>query len=139
MKIKLANGTERMSNLIVEQACVTFDKHTQFLDFSVIKLPKYEAILGKPWLDRWNPKINWKKNTMEWKMGNKIIAVTRVKDPHNIAIVSSIFQRSCIVEEIQAQQMRKLAKKDAVFLVVVREMNEEPRNEQIVTINDDQI
>ena len=68
LRIYLADGTERVSNLIVEQACVNFAEHAEFLDFSVINLPKYEAILGKPLLDWWNLEINWKKNTMEWKM-----------------------------------------------------------------------
>ena len=50
LKIQLADGTVRVSDLIVEQACVTFDDHAEFIDFSVIGLPKYDAILGKPWL-----------------------------------------------------------------------------------------
>ena len=52
MNIQLADGTLCMCNLIVEQACVAFNDHAEFIDFSVIELPKYEAILGKPWLDR---------------------------------------------------------------------------------------
>ena len=61
LNIQLADGTVRVSNLIVDQACVTFDEHAEFIDFSTIGLPKYEAILGKPWLNRWNPVIDWKK------------------------------------------------------------------------------
>ena len=45
LKLHLADGTKRVSNLIVERACVTFDEHAEFLDFFVIKLRKYEAIL----------------------------------------------------------------------------------------------
>ena len=40
LKIQLADGTVRVSNLIVEQACVGFDEHAEFLDFSVTSLPK---------------------------------------------------------------------------------------------------
>ena len=64
-----------MSNLIVEQACVVFNEHAEFIDFSVIGLPKYKASLGKPWLDRWNPVIDWKKNSLAWKMGSIMICV----------------------------------------------------------------
>ena len=71
VKINLADGTMRVSNMYIKQACVNFEEHTEFLDFTVIKLPQYEAILGKTWLDRWNPVINWKDNTMEWQMGQK--------------------------------------------------------------------
>ena len=75
LSIQLADGTVRISNLIVEQACVAFNEHAEFIDFSVIGLPKYEAILGKPWLDRWNPVIDWKKNSLAWKMGSRMIRV----------------------------------------------------------------
>ena len=58
-----------------------FDEHVEFLDFYLINLLKYEAILRKPWLDRWNPMINWQKNTMVWKMRKRTIAVSGVQDP----------------------------------------------------------
>ena len=76
LKIQLADRTVRVSNLIVEQACAGFDEHAEFVDFSVINLPKYETILGKPWLDRWNPVIDWQKNTMVCKMGKRTITVS---------------------------------------------------------------
>ena len=56
LKIHLANGSVRVSNDCVRKVCVTFGDHAEFLDLQVMKLPKYEVILGKPWLDRWNPK-----------------------------------------------------------------------------------
>ena len=45
LNIQLADGTVRVSNLIVEQACVAYNEHAEFIDFSVIRLPKYKAIL----------------------------------------------------------------------------------------------
>ena len=73
LRIQLADGTMRVSNFIVEQACAEFEDHTEFLNFSIMPLPKYEAILGKPWRDRWNPIINWKRNSLVWKMGKRIL------------------------------------------------------------------
>ena len=64
VKINLADGTTRVSKLYIKQACVSFEEHMEFLDFTVINIPQYEAILGKIWLDRWNPVINWKGNSM---------------------------------------------------------------------------
>ena len=86
----------------------------------------------------WNPEIDWKKNTMEWKMGKRTISVNGMQDLHSSIIVASIFQRSCTIKQISVQQMRKLEKNEAVSFAVVREMNEESRNEGIVTINEDQ-
>ena len=48
LRIQLADGTMRVSNFSVEQACAEFEDHTEFWNFSVIPLPKYEATLGKP-------------------------------------------------------------------------------------------
>ena len=72
---------------------MTFDDHAEFIDFSVIGLPKYEAILGKPWLHWWNPVIDWKRNSLAWKMGSRVITVQGRQEPHSLGIVSSLFQR----------------------------------------------
>ena len=76
LKIHLADGTIRVSTKYINQACVVIGEHAEFLDFNVMKLPKYEAILGKPWLDRWNLEINWKKNEFQWKVGSRVVKVT---------------------------------------------------------------
>ena len=75
---------------------------------------------------------------MEWKIGKRTISVNGVQHSHNLVIAASIFQRSCTVEQISAQRMKKLAKNEAVFLAMVREMYEESRNEGIVIVNVDQ-
>ena len=82
VKINLADGTTWVSKMYVKQACISFEEHMEFIDFTVINLPQYEAILGKSWLDRWNPTINWKDNNLQWKMGNKTITVAGVSDAH---------------------------------------------------------
>ena len=125
LNIQLADGTVRVSNLIVEQGCVTFDEHAEFIDFSVIGLPKYEAILGKPWLHRWNPVIDWKRNSLAWKMGSRVITVQGLQEPHSPGIVSSLFQRMGTVDLISTQRMRKLAKKEPVYVAMVRTTNDD--------------
>ena len=115
----------RVSNLIVDQACVTFHDHAEFIDFSVIGLPKYEAILGKPWLNRWNPVIDWKKNSLAWQMGSRVITVQGLQEPHSPRLVSSLFQRSATVDLISVQRMRKLAKKEPVYVIMIRTMNDD--------------
>ena len=47
IKINLADGTTRVSKMYVKQACISFEEHMEFIDFTVINLPQYEAILGK--------------------------------------------------------------------------------------------
>ena len=104
-----------MSQGIVQQGCVSIGEHAELLDFSVLKLPKYDAILGKSWLDRWNPAIDWKGNTMQWKVGTKLVTATGEPALPDSEMASSIFQSNCKVNQISAQRMRKLAKTEAVF------------------------
>ena len=33
--------------MYVKQACASFEEHMEFLDFTIINIPNYEAILGK--------------------------------------------------------------------------------------------
>ena len=116
----------------------------EFIDFTVINIPQYEAILGKSWLDRWNPAINWKENNLQWKMGKRTIKAAGVSDAHAEKNASSLFKNTVKIEEISVQRMRKLAKTEPVYLPVVRtkevaEQGEDPTNEdQIVTVNEDQ-
>ena len=91
VKINLADGTTRVSKMYVKQACISFEEHMEFIDFTVINIPHYEAILGKSWLDRWNPAINWKENSLQWKMGKRKITVARVSDAHAEKKASSLF------------------------------------------------
>ena len=144
VKINLADGTTRVSKMYVKQACISFEEHMEFMDFTVINIPQYEAILGKSWLDRWNPAINWKENSLQWKMGKRTIKVAGVSDAHTEKNASSLFQNTVKIEEISVQRMRKLAKTEQVYVAVVRanevtEQEEDPTNEeQVVTVNEDQ-
>ena len=80
--------------MYVKQACINFEEHMEFMDFIVINILQYEVILGKSWLDRWNPAINWKENSLQWKMGKRIIKVTGVSDAHTEKNASSLFQNT---------------------------------------------
>ena len=91
--------------MYVKQACVSFEEHMEFIYFIVINIPQYEAILGKNWLDRWNPAINWKENSLQWKMGKRTIEVAGVSNAHAEKNASSLFQSKVIIEEISIQRM----------------------------------
>ena len=91
LKIYLADGSVRVTGECVQQVCVSFGEHTEFLDLQVLKLPKYEVILGKFWLDRWNPQINWKENVMQWKVGSRVVEVSGIPAPRDSEQISSLF------------------------------------------------
>ena len=43
------------------------------MSLDVTKLEDYDVILGKPWLTRLNPKIDWKKNIVKLRYKRKYI------------------------------------------------------------------
>ena len=133
LRIQLADGSARSSNQCVKQVCVNFGEHAEFLDFHVMRLPKYDAILGKSWLDKWNPEIDWRANIVKIKIGRRIVILNGVQE--NSSLLSSVFKSGIEIQEISAQCMRRLAQKEPVYLAVVRSV--ENNDDQTVEINDD--
>ena len=77
--------------------------------------------------------IDWKKNSLAWKMGSRMICVQGLQEPHGPELVSSLFQRRCTIELISAQRMRKLAKKELVYVAMVRTTNEDSADIRVAT------
>ena len=48
---------------------LTIDQHLEILTFQVTKLAGWNMILGKTWLKRHNPVIDWTKNTVTFGSG----------------------------------------------------------------------
>jgi hypothetical protein len=48
---------------------LTIDQHEEDLTFQVTKLAGWDLIVGKPWLRRHNPLIDWEKNTCAFHSG----------------------------------------------------------------------
>ena len=49
--------------------------HTTGISAQVIKIQRYDAILGKPWLYHANPSIDWRSNKLTFQYGHKTIIV----------------------------------------------------------------
>ena len=135
LTVHLADGSVRVTNDCVRQGCVSFGEHMEFLDMQVLKLPKYEVILGKFWLDRWNPHIDWKKNKMQLNLGSRVVEITGEKEIPGKEEIASLFHTGSYVEEISAQRMRRLSQREPVFLAVVRSVPE--MNEEVVEVNEE--
>ena len=57
--IVFANGATGTCNKITSAAYLHFENHEEHIDLRVVSLPHHDIILGKPWLEKWNPSINW--------------------------------------------------------------------------------
>ena len=68
---QLPDGSWIPSNAVIPRAFVTLlnsrigsPHYQERLSFDLADLQGYDAILGKPWLDKHNPSIDWKSHTV---------------------------------------------------------------------------
>lgn len=52
--------------------------HDERLDLKIAPLPNHDIILGKPWLEKWNPSINWRTNAITFSIGSRHITINAV-------------------------------------------------------------
>ena len=57
--IVFVNSAVGACNKAALAACLRFEDHEEKIDLQVVSLPHHDIILGKPWLEKWNPAINW--------------------------------------------------------------------------------
>ena len=69
---------------------LTIDQHLETLTFQVTKLAGWNMILGKTWLKRHNPVIDWTKNTVTFRSGycQAHYLPTRVPQPTDIPVTT---------------------------------------------------
>ena len=80
-------------------------------------------------------------------MGKRVIKVPGLSKAHTAMNVSSLFDLKVTVESIFAQRMRRIAKKEPVYLMIIRtnedagdatvEVTEPANDDQIVIVNED--
>src|SRR4051794_7039962 len=59
--LSFTNGARSPCNKAILAVYLCFDQHEK-IDLQVAPLIHYDIILGKPWLEKWNPSINWHTN-----------------------------------------------------------------------------
>ena len=57
-------------------------------------------------------------------MGKRDIVVYGVQDPQGPEMISSLFQKNFAAEMISVQRMRRLSRKEPVYLAVIRTAND---------------
>src|SRR3954471_21745542 len=60
ISIVFANGAKGVCNKAATAAYLCFQDHEERINLRVVSLPKHDVILGKTWLEKWNPIINWR-------------------------------------------------------------------------------
>ena len=121
--LQLPNGSQIPSHHFLPQAAIQLSSarascpHMQErLHFDVADLQGYDAILGKPWLDKHNPTIDWKKHMVSVHKNGKTFVMQQRKP----AIPSHAQRSAQDVKRdlLSAKQMQRLMrKKQGTFFV----------------------
>src|SRR4051812_18327018 len=80
--LSFANGARSPCNKAILAAYLCFDQHDEKIDLQVAPLIHYDIILGKPWLEKWNPSINWCTNCITFHHPENHPALAPELPPH---------------------------------------------------------
>ena len=79
--IRLADGRNIEGNGTVNSLRYSIGQYTARSNFSVTKLTQgYDMILGKPWLTKVNPRINWQTNELRIRSKSGCIVLRGLQD-----------------------------------------------------------
>ena len=73
LSVKVASGNTQSIDGVALQVDLNIDRYKDNVNLDVTKLEDYDVILGKPWLTRLNPKIDWRKNIVKLRYKKKYI------------------------------------------------------------------
>ena len=114
--VRMANGVRQDSSHEVPQADVQIGEWSGLCDLTVTPLQKYGLILGKPWLTRCNPGVDWPTNTLTLSTptGPVVLRGEVAPSPRGMASVA----------ELSAMQMKRAMHKGMDYYIgVVREVD----------------
>src|SRR6201995_5417097 len=109
--VRNVDGTRNNAGSITEETRVKYRIGNRYFDewFLVTSLGDQQIILGMPWLEQNNPKVNWEKKTVQMADENwgrlefKINRLfTKLKDKKNNVVISRITPETNNEEEILA-------------------------------------
>jgi Retroviral aspartyl protease len=78
--ILFPNGESSPCNKEVINTYLQIQDHEEVINLKVAPLPHHDIILGKPWLEKWNPDINWRTNEIQIRTDNQEIKIATVTD-----------------------------------------------------------
>src|SRR5262249_50492067 len=64
LQLTFANGTIYVSDLQASKVPISVQDYKAHISFRLAALPHLDLIVGRPWLQSVNPRIDWKKNTI---------------------------------------------------------------------------
>jgi hypothetical protein len=99
--VSLADGSIKKCNQVAKYIPVAIGKFRDQVTFRVLPLQNYDAILGRPWLFRHNPRIDWRENTVELNSENGMVLLKTTAKP----CVQSLFDPFADTEQQEIEEL----------------------------------
>jgi hypothetical protein len=115
--VTLADGSQQVSCGTLEHACITVGTYTDHFDFTVLPLPKYDAILGQSWLQSLNPNIDWIKQSISLTHDGRRHSFTATTDPMPYHATKNLLNSLLITKASLKQSIRR---RDVELLILVQ-------------------
>jgi hypothetical protein len=115
--VTLADGSQQASCGTLEHACITVGTYTDHFDFTVLPLPKYDAILGQSWLQSLNPNIDWIKQSISLTHDGRRHSFTATTDPMPYHATKNLLNSLLITKASLKQSIRR---RDVELLILVQ-------------------
>ena len=84
--VVFANGATGTCNKAALAAYLRFQEHEEKIDLRVVSLPHHDIILGQPWLEKWNPDIDWKSHQITFTSAKRETPL-KVKKLEDTAVI----------------------------------------------------
>jgi deoxyuridine 5'-triphosphate nucleotidohydrolase len=78
--VVFANGATGACNKAALAAYLRFQDHEERIDLRVVSLPHHDIILGQPWLEKWNPDINWRTHQITFQRKEIPLQIKKLSD-----------------------------------------------------------
>ena len=127
-RVQLAGGQIQDASLKVEPS-LRMGQFKETVELTATSLEHYDVILGKPWLTRVSPQINWRMNVMQiWHEGRPI-RVEATANRSKKGARSQPAPDAPQVKQISPARFKRLArkKKNQTFLGVIESVDGEKR------------
>ena len=91
--IVFMNGAKGVCNKAIPAAYLCFQDHEERIDLRVVSLPNHDIILGKPWLEKWNPSINWRTHQITFPTLEQSPTITETETPDKPTLTLISYQQ----------------------------------------------
>lgn len=80
-EVELPNGQTEVIETLPRSVELSIGRYKESIEWRVIRLARYDVILGMPWMEQYNPKVDWRRKVITssgWKIyGDRIRSQNR--------------------------------------------------------------